>query len=567
MRTAAVGVLLAVAAVASAAAQGQGQPGTARVRGSVVAADSGTPVRRAAVRLRSETAGASLIAVTDVDGRFEFPAVRAGRFTLSASKPGFVTIGAGQKFPSDPSRPFDVRDGQAYDAGEIRLPRGGAITGRVLDEFGEPVVEAQVRAFRTQYMQGHRRLVGVREAHTNDAGQFGLYGLAPGKYYVSGMQRVTGGGPFEAVPRDVQVVSGAAGFAPTFFPGSVSAGDAQPVLVGAGSETPGIDFTLLPVRLVRVSGTVVDSKGRPAAGYLVMLNASRSDGAFLTNTSMAETRPDGTFVLPNVTPGEYRLDVRAKAEIEAIARTGGVGQPQGPNAAEYASVPMTLSEGDVDGVTVRTSSGFRLAGRVIVEGGPAPAIPQQVRVSAVDLAAGAGLTAPMLAAGAPVQADGGFELRGMSGVRMIRAHGLPAGWALKGVRAGGVDVTDIGIQMVEDVAGLEVVITTRQTRVAGTVTDTSGALAPDAAVIVFPEDRQRRAAPMNRFVVSARPAADATFSVEGLPPGTYLAAAVPTLVDGEWAEADSLERLTAQATRFTLSEGETRTLTLVRRNP
>jgi hypothetical protein len=561
VRVVALVALLAIAPFADAG--GQQRSGTARVRGTVVAADTGTPVRRATVRLRGEPAGPNWVAVTDASGRFDVGGLPAGRFIVEAMKPGFVAMSAGQKSPSDPARRIEVREGQTYDGADIRLPRGAVITGRLLDEFGEPVVEAQVRAFRTQYMQGVRRLVSVRDAQTNDVGQFRIYGLPAGKYYVSATLRVSGGGPIEMVPRDVQVVRGGGGFAPTFFPGTVSAADAQAVVVEGGSEAAGVDFSLLPDRLAGISGSIVESHGKPAPDYLVMVNAARPDRALLTNTSMAETGPDGRFTLSNIAPGEYRLDVRAKSEIEAIAKTGGVGQPQRPDAAEFASVPITVSGDDIEGLTITTTRGYRMTGRVVVEGADArPELLRSIGLTAAEITSAIGMSAVMLGAHTSVQADGSFELRGLSGTRIIRLFKLPGGWTLKSARAGGIDVTDDGIQIVDDVTGVEVVIGTRPTRIAGTVTDAKGVLAPNGAVIVFPEDRQRRTAPMNRFVTSTRAGADGTFKIEALPPGNYLAVAVDTLVDGDWADPENLEQLAARATKFSLGEGELRTLTL-----
>jgi hypothetical protein len=96
-------------------------------------------------------------------------------------------------------------------------------------------------------IEGTRRLinVGVND-ETDDTGAFRLYGLAPGEYYVSAVLR---NNPIEQ-PGDN------AGYAPTFYPGTGNVNEAQRVTVGAGEEVS-IGFSLLPVRLVRVSGTVV----------------------------------------------------------------------------------------------------------------------------------------------------------------------------------------------------------------------------------------------------------------------------------------------------------------------
>jgi hypothetical protein len=168
----------------------------------------------------------------------------------------------------------------------------------------------------------------------------------------------------------------------------------------------------------------------------------------------------------------------------------------------------------------------------------------------------------MLAAHAPVAADGSFQVRGLMARRFVRVNGLPDGWALKSVRAGGMDVTDGGLEILENLDGMEIVVTAAPTLVSGVVTDAAGALVSDAAVIIFPEARERRAGPHNRYLTAVRTGTGGRFEARALPTATYLAVAVHHLPDGEWAEPDNLDRLTAHATRFTLSEGGSATVAL-----
>lgn len=535
--------------------------GTARIRGAVVDAATGTPVRRASVRLRAMPAsGGTWTTVTDGNGAFEIPGLPSGRFSLSVSKGGYLTLGPGQTTPGDRARPIEAADGSTVDLPPILLPRGGVITGRINDEYGDMVPEVTVQAFRAQYMQGMRRLTSVRSAQTNDIGQYRIYGLQPGTYYVAATSRGADGNPHSIAEPGTDAVAGGGGLAPTFYPGTVTAGDAQRIVVGPATETPGVDFALLPVRLARITGTIVDARGAPAGDYAVMLNPARADGALLGGTTMSPENPGGRFTLSNAPPGEYRLDVRSRAAIEAIAQTGGrVGQPQ--DATPFASVPITVTGEDVDGLLVRLTSGHQLAGRVTIEGGAAgTTLPAGMRVSVMP--GTGGISSAMLAAAAPVGSDGAFRVRGLEGRRFVRVAGLPGGWALQSVRAGGLDVTDSGIEVLDDVEGVEIVITANATRLSVVVTDAAGNLVPEAAVIIFPEDRELRTAPHNRYVTTARTGAEGRFEIRGLPAASYLAIAVPALEDGEWAEPDHLDRVSAAATRVTLVKGESTTVAL-----
>src|SRR3954463_3010870 len=150
----------------------QAKTGTGRLRGRVVAGDTGAIVRRAQVRISGPDIGTKT-ALTDTQGRYEFRDLPAGRFTVSVSKSGFVTMQYGQNRPYEPGRPIELTDAQKMDKADISLPRGSVLAGRVADEFGEAVADADVTAMRLQYQNGRRRLTPTgRNATTNDLGQF-----------------------------------------------------------------------------------------------------------------------------------------------------------------------------------------------------------------------------------------------------------------------------------------------------------------------------------------------------------------------------------------------------------
>jgi protocatechuate 3,4-dioxygenase beta subunit len=123
--------------------------------------------------------------VTDASGLFDFTALPEGRYNLSVSKTGFVTLAYGQRRPLQPGTPLQLGSGQRLQGIEMRLPRGSAISGHVLDENGEPLPNTMVRVLRYQYQQGERRLTPAGAGQTDDRGQYRVWGLNPGDYYVS----------------------------------------------------------------------------------------------------------------------------------------------------------------------------------------------------------------------------------------------------------------------------------------------------------------------------------------------------------------------------------------------
>ncbi len=140
--------------------------GTGRISGRLGSLD-GTPVRRAQVRLNAPEIRFSRTATTNSNGVFEFTELPAGRYTLTASKTGYLTLQYGQRRPLEPGKPIDLAAGQALTSLDFALPRGSVITGRVVDEFGEPVPDASVQAMRFQYVRRPTSAHACRAHGTN----------------------------------------------------------------------------------------------------------------------------------------------------------------------------------------------------------------------------------------------------------------------------------------------------------------------------------------------------------------------------------------------------------------
>jgi hypothetical protein len=156
------------------------QTGTARIGGRVTAADSGAPLRRAQVSIASPEAALRRLTTTDADGRYEFAELPAGRYTITASKGGYVALQSGRQRPFEPGNPITVADRETLANVNIALPRGSVITGRITDEFGEPMAMAQVSAQRYQYGPGGQRQLmisgGGPMTMTDDSASFACTG-------------------------------------------------------------------------------------------------------------------------------------------------------------------------------------------------------------------------------------------------------------------------------------------------------------------------------------------------------------------------------------------------------
>jgi hypothetical protein len=279
----------------------------------------------------------------------------------------------------------------------------------------------------------------------------------------------------------------------------------------------------------------------------------------IANLGNNQVRGDGTFQMVNVPPGEYVLDVQQ--------RPMNVRNLQDINLAqlEFASMPLSVAGGDIENLSIVTTPGVTVTGQVVYQGQGAPKPTLQITAAArsgAGPAVGALINSRVLGAGR-VNNDGTFELRGLAGPQMIRVQGIPVGWALKSITLEGADITDTGYDFRpgNNMTGLVITLTDRLTDVTGSVRDARGQPVTDYVLVAFSEDAKLWI-PQSRFVQTARPNQNGTFTIKGLPPGRYLAAVVPSLEIGLQNDPAVLAQLRSQAQSFTLAEGQTLNLNL-----
>jgi hypothetical protein len=526
------------------------QKGTSIVRGYVVAADTGTPLRRALVNVRSADGRSGGMATTDAQGRFEIKELLGGRYTITAQKAGYVTTSYGQRRAEQPGTPLEILEGQIADKVTLSLPRGGVITGKVVDEFGDPVAGAQVNALRFRFVNSARRLLPTGNGQTDDLGNFRIFGLAPGDYYVSAGLRSQGMMGMNMGMSGGSMSSNVEGYAPTYFPGTPNAAEAQRIVVRVGRDITDISFALTPTRLVTVSGRAVTSSGEPYVQAFISAMPAERYGAMTMGLGMnnAMTRPDGTFQLSGVAPGTYNLSLRPN-----------MGRDRHDDNAEFANVKIAVGQDDVNNVLLVSSRGAVARGVVVSDDGSAlPVRPPQVSIFAQPIDPDTMMMGPNQQP--KVNDDFTFEIPGLSDSRLIRANvGGTMDWTLKAVYYRGQEVTDTPIDFVpgRDVEGIEIVFTRKRTELSGTVTNDRGEVDTDATVLIFSSDRERWTA-MTRFIRTARPAQDGRYNLRGMPPHDYLMVAVRNVEMGQWQDPDFLESVRDQAVRVSLGEGETK---------
>jgi hypothetical protein len=520
--------------------------------GRVLAADTGRPLKRARVQATAPELPRGRATLTDDGGAFELSDLPAGRYTVTASKAGFISLSYGQRRPLQTGTPLQLADGQNLKGVDFSLPRGGAIAGRIADEEGEPMPGITVRVLREQYDQGRRRLVPAGTGQTDDRGQYRVWGLMPGTYYVSATAREFGmggarggsppggrfGAPTDASPTDSP---DSVAYAPTYFPGIGSVEDATPIVLGISQELLDVSFGLQLVRTVRVSGQVTGPSGVPTSTNVLLTpqgttSARRGPAA---NSYSGRVR-NGSFSIPDVPPGQYTLRARGSDGDGVL----------------YAEQPLTVSGVELS-VSVVLVPGGAVSGTIAFEAGQTP--PSDVTVFHVG--APAADPGPVVAApSARVDATRQFNLSGLEpGLHYIRSNSAQ-GWTLKSVLVNGQDVIDVPIDVRsgQTVANATLVYTDKATDVSGSVATDAGIPATEYTVLAFPvNDTLWR--PQSRHIMTARPDQNGRFQIHGLPAGEYYLALADPAEPGEWFDPSFLQQERARAVKISLADGDAKT--------
>jgi hypothetical protein len=518
--------------------------GTAVIRGKIVNVE-GRPLRRVQLRLSGESIPEGRTASTNGLGGFEISELPAGRYTLSATRAGYLGMSYGQSRPGEPGRPIELVDGQTLANADLVLPHTALISGHVFDEAGEPLAGANVLTLQMRFFNGRSRLTPVRgNTFTDETGQYRLSGLEPGEYYIQASSRET----WEGDPPEKQML----GFVPTFYPASASPGEAQRVRVRAGQEVPAIDIGLIPGKVGKVSGTVVSSEGVPLAGESVSMSFEVRGESFMMTSGGQSTKvnPDGTFTFRNIAPNEYHLNVRTAATAD--------------RPAEAANVIVSVVGGDVEGVNIMTNAAGAVAGRVVVEGdAPLPSPLGRMTVRALPVDRDTAVSFAGIPDNGRVRDDGSFELKSIVGQVRLTIAPLPDGWAIRQIDHNGRDLTlqPFNVQG-QTLDNLTIALTNRFPTISGTLRDNKANAVLAGTVILFPDEPSLWAEDL-RGVRVARADQSGVFTIKAVRPGDYLGVAVPTVLNNQWNDPEFLESLREHATRISLKEREAKQIDFI----
>jgi hypothetical protein len=569
--------------------------GTGSIAGIVVTTDARpVPVRRATIVLRYTERGSSRTAVSDDEGRFVVDSLPAGRFTISVSKPAFVTTNYGAGRPGGLPLPIALVDGQRMSGLSIPLMRGGVLTGRIVDDLGQAAPGIRVTMSEITVVGGERtyRQSGAG-AVSDDRGVYRIYGVAPGTYVLAAAAFGLGGETGrQATAEEVRWALGAPATAPgtsqrvaspgpppgrslqratTYYPSAADPSLATPVTIAAGEEKSGLDITMSMLPTATVSGRISRQDGQPVRGVLLAaVKSTRSANfAIFESPPRASVLPSGEFTIPGVLPGNYLVTARAPSALAPAAPpAGGRGGPPQPVISDlWASAEITVSGEDVSDLRLELAPGMTVSGRIVFDGASPPAIVDSGSFSvSMMVPPNSGTT---LGVSAPeIKPDGTFQFKGVppgsfligAGTRTVALAGQPAvpAWTVKSATLGGRDVLDtpFDVRAGVDVPDLVVTFTDRVSELSGMVSDQTSRPVPAFSVIVFSTDSRHWRQGSRWVRAPVRPASDGRFRIAGLPPGEYYLAVVTDFQPNEWYTPAFLQQIVPGAIRITIGEGE-----------
>ena len=522
--------------------------GTAIIRGRILNAE-GRPLRRVQLRLSGESIPEGRTTSTNGLGRFEIGELPPGRYTLSANRAGYLGLAFGQSRPGETGRPIELADAQVFPNADFVLPHTALISGHVFDEAGEPLAGAMVLTLQMRFFNGRRRLTPVRgNSFTDDTGQYRLSGLEPGEYYVQASSRET----WEGDPPEKQML----GFMPTYYPAAQGPTDAQRVRVRAGQEVPSIDISLVPGKVGKISGSVVNSQGVPLVGETVNMSFEVRGENFMMSSGGASTKvsPDGTFIFRNVAPAEYHLNVRTVATAD--------------RPIEAANVIVSVTGGDVEGLSIVTSAAGAVTGRVLVEGDatlPSPLSKLSVRALPVERDTAVNMLG--IPDNGRVRDDGTFELKSVVGPIRLTIAPLADGWAIRQIDQNGRDFTTQPFETSgQTMDGFTIVLTNRFPSVSGTLRDAKGNAVSDGTAILFPDESSLWFEDL-KAVRIARVDQSGLFTIKGVRPGNYLCVAATGVGNNQWNDPEYLDSLRENAQRVAVKELEEKRVDLIVKAP
>jgi len=390
-------------------------------------------------------------------------------------------------------------------------------------------------SYRT--MQGKRQLVPSSGASTNDLGEYRVFGIPPGKYYLSVNQQ-NRGMAYGGVDRSTAQTPDE-GYPTTYYPGTLDLSGATQLNVGMGVTMQGMDVTLRKVRTFRVKGRITGFVSGMRGGDVSIMPKGASPYfafSYQRNSSMWRG-PSGEFELRGVRPGSYTITAMAY---------------EPPSKQYIGKETIDVGDSDVEGVTISIGPGVEVSGTLRIESDvPTDLKLEEINIGLVPLQLGM----PGYSSPGKVTKEGTFLVTNVSAeTYSVRPFGIPQEFYVKSARLGEIDVLETGFAVTgTPVSGLDVVLSPKGAEVSGTVANKDGRMLPGAVVVLQPTSaKAHRVADLQKTITADQ---NGGFRMRGLTPGEYKLYAFEGVEGGEAGDVEMLKEHEAKALNLSLKEG------------
>jgi Carboxypeptidase regulatory-like domain len=471
------------------------------ISGTVVDGTTDAPIPAAAVTLSSGRW--SVTELTDSKGRFVFLSLRADEtYHLDAACPGYfdARIGIGPGVGGRTAATIKLAGNEWFANARLRLWRPAAISGRIVDESGQPLPGATVRAFSVLLVRGQPVLARGPAATTDDLGDYRLSGMTKGTYVVAASI---------AGPSD----SGAVGsrlYFETFYSSSSTVHDATRLSLEYGDERARADIVLRSAPSRSIRGTVRFINGQTRTLVIRCIRAGDETLRIADRTVESVRTVGGRFEFPSVSPGRYVLEASVPSEVSLVTLPGPAVAPRSatspalPSAVDWVrieddevgvewsfpsvsalngptfqgSITVAVDREDIDDAVIEVQESPSISGRLIFDDEVRRLLEQSLPVFIT--------TEPFGHAGRVDLATGKFTIAGLpSRPQYLRA--VAPGFVTEEISWNGTDYShrafDLGLT--GTVSDVRLRISLRGARIVGTVRTASGLVSSDSSVFFF----------------------------------------------------------------------------------
>jgi protocatechuate 3,4-dioxygenase beta subunit len=514
------------------------------IAGNVVRAGTNEPLSKARIVLRSDddSSAPPYVAITDSEGRFSIEGIRAGRYRMSVNRNGYLGASYGEDDQGNSSAIFALKPAQHMTDLIFHLQRCGVISGRILDEDGEPAERVTVEVLHRSTSHGKVNTSRLRLVETNDLGEYRVFDLWPGRYLVRAYPSANSWQTIGGTVIESSTLKAAGGYAPTYYPNVSEISRASSIDLKAGEEVSRIDVMLLRQRTYKVWGRVFNTvTDHPGDATNVGLVPEDSDSSTLADNRRGSVNgKTGDFEINDVPAGRYT----------AIA-----GWRDGENEF-VGSAPVEVNNMNLDSVRIVITRGADLHGKVVFEG--KIAVPAEIQVSL------AAKDSRQLRSNkrAKVKPDETFQLTGLAdGLYEFDVWSRCEGCYLRAATANGQDILDQGLQISSGSAPspIELVYSSNSATIDGTVVRKDGLPASGAAVVIV-SDHLRP----SQFSGYHERSTDqyGHFIIRGVPPGTYRVYSWQSVDYADYTDPDFLKPFEQKAQTISIGENEKKSLRL-----